>query len=302
MTLDRRTLLTSGLAGAALLSACQTSSQATAQPVLADPKIIKLWPKGAPGKGFNATYNEKIEVERGHPVGRSLAGISDPLINLYRSANASDTAILVIPGGGFQRVWIDKEGVDICRWLNREGVHAASLVYRLPAEGWDQKEDAFMQDAKRAIRLLARETGAKRIGVMGFSAGGTLAASIATRWDEITYVSVDDADGADPKPSFMALGYAYLNVPVVARITSPYHGMTPTTPPAFFFLAADDPIVPPENSLAGFKALTDLKIPAALHVFEKGGHGFALILPKEDTAASWPSLFMTWARAGGHIS
>lgn len=300
MDVDRRVMLAGGLVGSVLLSSCQ----ATARPVASTSREIKLWPGGAPGRqDFTATFNAQIETERGKPVGRSVAGISDPLINLYATNNSSDTAILVIPGGGFRRVWIDKEGDAICRWLNSEGISAASLVYRLPNEGWEAKEDAPLQDAKRAIRLLAQETGARRIGVIGFSAGGTIAAAIATRWAEPLYQPVDAADQLDQKPDFMALGYAYLNIPPAAGgFTSMFHGLTAASPPAFFFLAADDPLVAPDNSLEGFRALKALKIPTALHVFETGGHGFALILPEDATASHWPQMFMTWARAGGHIA
>lgn len=299
MTLDRRTVLAAGLVGSALLPGCQTLAQPA---VSRAADAIKLWPAGAPGgEGVNVTYNIKNEVERGKPVGRSIAGVTEPLLNLYRAGEASDTAILVIPGGGFTRVWLDKEGEDICRWLNTQGISAGSLLYRLPREGWAAKEDAPLQDAKRAARLLAQRTGAKRIGVMGFSAGGTIAAALATRWDEPLYEAIDDTDLSGVKPSFMALGYPYLNVPVPAGFTSMYRGMTAASPPAFFFLAADDQVVIPDNSLAAFKELNGFKTPSALHVFEEGGHGFALISPKGSTAAQWPDMFLKWARAGRHI-
>jgi acetyl esterase/lipase len=234
--------------------------------------------------------------------GRDVTGVTDPTVSVYRSAKASDTAILVIPGGGFTHVMLDKEGDDVCRWLAASGVHAGSLLYRLPGDGWAAREDAPMQDAARALRLLAQRTGAKRLGVMGFSAGGTIAAALATRWDESFYPPLDAADRVEARPSFMALGYPYLNLPPPpGGQASMFHGMTGKSPPAFFFLSADDKRVEPENSLAAFRSLLGLKVPAALHVFESGGHGYALRASKGSSQAQWPQLFLTWARAGGHI-
>lgn len=297
MELNRRTLLATGLAGSALLSACQSAAQPSASA-----REIKLWPNGAPGgTGANIAFNTINETERGRPVGRSVAGITEPTLHLYPVTGA-DTAILVIPGGGFKRVWIDKEGRDICRWLNTQGISAGALTYRIPGEGWAANEDAPMQDAKRALRILARETGSKRTGVMGFSAGGTIAAAIATRWTEPLYDAADDTDRLDPRPAFMALGYPYLNEPMSPGFRSMYHGMTAASPPAFFFLAADDAVVTPVNSLNAFRDLTALKIPSALHVFEQGGHGFALIADKQSSAAQWPQMFTLWLRANGHLA
>lgn len=300
MNMDRRNLLTAGLAtglvGSALLSACQSIAQPGAG------RDVKLWPDGAPGaQNVNVTFNIVEETERGHSVGRSLAGITEPTVHLY-PAPASDTAILVIPGGGFRRVWIDKEGHDICRWLNTQGISTGALTYRIPGEGWEAREDAPMQDAKRALRILAQQTGARRIGVMGFSAGGTIAAAIATRWSEELYTPADEADRLDARPAFMALGYPYLNEPASPGFKSMYRGMTAASPPAFFFLAADDTVVTPANSLNAFRQLGDLKVPAALHVFEQGGHGFALIADKQSTAAQWPQMFAFWMRANRFLA
>jgi acetyl esterase/lipase len=300
MTLDRRTVLASGLVGPALMAA---KGAAAAQPMPASTgKSIKLWPGGAPGgEGIHVEYKSVEDHERGRSVGRSITGVTEPLVSVHRAARPSDTAILAIPGGGFRRAMYDKEGEDICRWLTGVGVSAGTLLYRFPKDGWS--EDAPVADAKRAIRILARETGAKRIGVMGFSAGGTIAAAVATRWDEPLYTPVDAADQIDARPSFMVLGYPYLNLPAQpANFRSMYHGMTTASPPAFIFQAADDSTVSIENSIAGFNALVSLHVPAALHMFESGEHGFGLGAPPNSSAARWPDLFLTWAKAGGHIA
>jgi acetyl esterase/lipase len=295
--MDRRTVLTAGLAGSTLLVAGAPASAATAGPV----QEIKLWPKDPPGGGnVHVTFKSVEDHENGRSVGRSITGVMEPLVTVHRAKAHSDTAILCIGGGSFKRILFDKEGEDICRWLNDQGVSAGSLMYRLPADGWSP--DAPVADAKRALRLLAEATGARRLGVMGFSAGGTIAAAVATRWDEPLYEPLDAADRLDLRPSFMGLGYPYLNRPAPpSKAASMFHGMTAASPPAFFFAAADDPLVRIENSTAAHQALVDLKIPAALHIFEKGGHGFGLYAPPGASTAKWPELFMTWAKAGGFV-
>ncbi|MBS0360871.1 MAG: alpha/beta hydrolase [Proteobacteria bacterium] len=291
--MDRRAVLTAGLAGSTLLASGASAS--AAGPV----EEVKLWPKGPPGGGrVQVTFKSVEDHENGHSVGRSITGVMEPLVTIHKARTHSDTAILCIGGGSFKRILFDKEGEDICRLLNGQGVSAGSLMYRLPAEGWSP--DAPVADAKRALRLLAQATGARRLGVIGFSAGGTIAAAVATRWDEALYEPIDAADALDVRPSFMGLGYPYLNRPAPpAPAASMFHGMTKASPPAFLFAAADDPLVRIENSTAAHQALTDLKIPAALHIFEKGGHGFGLHAPPESSAAKWPELFVTWLKAGG---
>lgn len=299
--MDRRTMVTAGLAGSALIAA----KAAAAAPAPASPtgplEEIKLWPKGPPGGGdVHVTLKSVEDHENGHSVGRSITGVIDPLVTIHRARRHSDTAILCIGGGSFKRILFDKEGEQICAWLNGQGVSAGSLMYRLPAEGW--AADAPVADAKRALRLLAQATGARRLGVLGFSAGGTIAAAVATRWDEPLYEPTDAADRLDVRPSFMGLGYPYLNRPgPPSKAAGMFHGMTAASPPAFLFAAADDPLVRIENSTAAHQALVDLKVPAALHIFETGGHGFGLYAPPTSSAAHWPELFMTWAKAGGFV-
>jgi len=303
MMIDRRTALSAGLMGPALMASVPAAAATAQPPEPAPAEPVKLWPNGAPGgAGVHVTY--KAAVVDDHGPGRDISGVTDPLFSLHRSSTPSDTAILVIAGGAFNRVVFDKEGEEVCRWLAGQGVNAGALLYRLPGDGWDAKQDAPVQDAKRALRLLAKATGAKRLGIMGFSAGGTIAAAVATRWDAVGYPVVDAADALDARPQFMGLGYAYLNIPAppVGSIASMYQGMTATTPPTFLFHAADDPRVKIDNSINALKTLRDLHVSAALHIFESGGHGFGLRAPAGSSAATWPQIFLTWARAGGYFS
>jgi len=293
--LDRRTVLASSLLASLATPAAYAQTRN-------DAEIVRLWSKSPPG-GPSADKPYKIETEthNGH-TGRSVSGVTEPTLLVHRAAKAADTAILVLPGGGFTRIMQDKEGEDICALLNSHGISAGTLLYRLPGDGWHSSACVF--DAKRAVRVLAERTGAKRIGLMGFSAGGTIAAAVASRWDDpvLTWPSTDAADALTVRPAFMALGYPWLNLPSVPKgFNSPYYSMNAKTPPAFFFLAADDHEVTPDNSINGFHQLHGLQVPAALHIFQTGDHGFALRAPPDSPEAQWPELFLHWAKEGGHI-
>ena len=294
METDRRSLLGTALMAAAL------PAGAIAKPLHA-PEVVRLWPGGAPG-GQGVTVVEKSVVveDQGRP-GRDISGVRDPLISLHRPSKASDTAILVIAGGAFRRVTFDKEGEEVCAWLANQGVAAGALLYRLPGDGWAAGPDATLHDAVRGLRLLAKRTGARRLGVLGFSAGGTIAGAMVTRLAELNYAPVDEADAQAVRIDFLGLGYPYLNVPA-PRKPMFFNGLTASAPPTFFFHAADDPRVSVDNSIEPFRALKRLGVPAALHVFESGGHGFALRAPPRSSAATWPDLFLTWVRASGAAS
>ncbi len=291
MKTDRRSLLATALAGVALPAIARTKSSR-------GPETLRLWPAGAPG-GQGVTVVEKSVVvdDQGRP-GRDISGVRDPLISLHRPSEAFDTAVLVIAGGAFRRVTFDKEGEEVCAWLAGQGVAAGALLYRLPGDGWAEGPDATLHDAVRGLRLLARQTGARRLGVLGFSAGGTIAGAMATRLAELNYTPVDDVDSQAVRIDFLGLGYPYLNVPAPPKPIF-FDGLTASAPPTFFFHAADDPRVSVDNSIEPFRALKRLGVPAALHVFESGGHGFALRAPSNSSAAAWPGLFLTWLRASG---
>ncbi|KSB91845.1 hypothetical protein AS593_07420 [Caulobacter vibrioides] len=290
--MNRRILL-AGAFGASSLA--KTGSAASTAPRT---ETIPLWPAGAPG-GAGVTVRETVrEVEDQGRKGRDISGVREPRLSLHRPAGPADTAVLVIPGGAFNRVVFDKEGEEVCRWLAGAGYAAGALLYRLPGEGWADGQNVMLHDAARALRLLARRTGARRIGVLGFSAGGTIAAGLVARGDEIGYPPVDQADRDPLRINFLGLGYPYLNVPASPR--SPlYPGPPKSPPPAFLFHAADDPRVPVDNSLQAFQAWRAKGVEAALHVFERGGHGFGLRAPAGSSAAAWPELFLTWLRTLG---
>ena len=180
---DRRGMLAAGLLTTALMGA--TSAKTAIKP--AEGQMIELWPNGAPG-GSKVTVTQKsVDVADKGQSGRDISGVTKPVISLHRPKKLSDTAMLVIAGGAFNRVVFDKEGEEVCRWLADNGVAAGALLYRLPGDGWDAGQDAPVQDAQRALRLLVQATGAKRVGIMGFSAGGTIAGALVARGTEALY-------------------------------------------------------------------------------------------------------------------
>ncbi|NQE61365.1 alpha/beta hydrolase [Caulobacter sp. RHG1] len=283
--MNRRALLAGGLGVSSL------SAPALAKAAL--PETILLWPAGAPG-GAGVTVQETVRVvdDQGHK-GRDISGVREPRLSVHQPDRASDTAVLVIAGGAFNRVVFDKEGEEVCQWLAGAGYAAGALLYRLPGDGWAAGQDVMLHDAARALRILAARTGAKRIGVLGFSAGGTIAAALTSRADEIAYAPVDAADRAPLRIDFLGLGYPYLTVPASPR-RALYSGPPKAPPPAFLFHAADDARVSVDNSLQAFQAWKAAGAEAALHVFEQGGHGFGLRAPTGSSAAAWPGLFLTW--------
>jgi acetyl esterase/lipase len=324
---SRRAFIQTGLFAAlpSALTACVSGNRVSTDGARGTPEplgtVINLWPSSPPG-GENVTVTQ-AEVERSKDkTFRDVAVVNTttPTLTFFRPNKPNGASMLIIPGGSYQRVAVGKEGHQIAKWLTNEGVTAFVLLYRLPADGWAAGPDAPLQDAQRAMRLIrghATRYGVDpaRIGVMGFSAGGHLAARLATRFDLKTYTPLDDADNTPARPDIAALGYPVISFrdgvahmgsrmtmlgpnPDAARIReySAEIDVPRTTPPCFLMCAADDPTVSVDNSLLMFQALRQAKIPAALHVFEGGGHGFGLQSSNDPSVAAWPNLFLEWSR------
>jgi len=213
--------------------------------------------------------------------------------------------------------------MDVARHFNRAGVTCFVLRYRLPAEGWQGKSDVPLQDAQRAMRLVRANAATygvdpARIGFMGFSAGGHVACSIATRFAAKVYDPIDAADRADARPSFSVPMY-----PVVTMGPGAHSGsrdrllgfdapadlidayscekhVPADCPPTFMALAADDTTVPPmPNAGAYYAALQAAKIPSEMHMFEVGGHGFGIARTQGRPTAAWPGLLLRWGASHG---
>ncbi|HEX8568635.1 MAG TPA: alpha/beta hydrolase [Caulobacteraceae bacterium] len=287
-------------------------------------EVVPLWPGRPPGAP--AALPRQVITERSKDPSyrdRAATGVASPTLTVFRPARPNGAAVLLIPGGGYIRVVIDKEGFETARPLNDAGVTAFVLRYRLPAEGWTRGPDVPLQDAQRAIRVIrsgAREFGIDpaRVAAMGFSAGGHLAASLATRHAARVYAPVDAADTLSARPDLAALIYPVIlmsgpavhagsrgaligaNAPqALADAYSPNTTVGVDTPPTFLLHACDDASVPVENALAMAEALRRAKIPLETHLFEEGGHGFGLRLAEGKPVYVWPQLFLRWAERRG---
>lgn len=267
---------------------------------------LPLWLNGAPGATAPAnappevdTTTAKDNLIAGKPLIR-LGNVSNPTITLYKPAKADGAlpAVVVFPGGGYRILAIDLEGTEVCEWLNEAGLACVLLKYRVPDSGPYPKSAAALQDAQRALGLVrqhADEWGIdpKRVGVLGFSAGGHLAAALSTHFDKRLYERIDTADDLSCRPDFAVVVYpGYLALQDQNMATNPDIKPTADTPPTFIVQAEDDP-VHVENATNYFLQLKQAKIPAELHIYSEGGHGYGLRRTSLPVTA-WPLLVEKW--------
>ncbi|MDR2982531.1 MAG: alpha/beta hydrolase [Puniceicoccales bacterium] len=264
--------------------------------------VIQLWPMAAPGETISSLADDKT-VEKGKPGDSHLTNIAVPTVEVFRppADKNTGTAVLVCPGGGYGILAYDKEGIEIAQWLNTLGVTGVVLKYRVPARSGTSRGEVPLQDAQRALSYIRAHADEwkidpKRIGMIGFSAGGHLVALTANTMQR-TYTPIDDADKQDFRPNFTMLIYpAYLNG-ADGKLTSV--AITEKTPSAFLAHAANDP-VPVDSSLLYFSELRKNKVPAELHVYATGGHGYGM-RPPNQPSLTWPSCAAEWLRAGGWL-
>lgn len=263
----------------------------------AGPVVVPLWPDLPPGV-TGAAPVETEQPAKGDGI-RRITNIHPPRLEIHCAPQSTGAAILVCPGGGYNILAISHEGTEVCEWLNRIGITAALLYYRVPG----QRDGAF-QDAQRALGLLrarARDWGldAHRIGVLGFSAGGHLAARLASYTGPRMYPPQDASDEVSTRPDLAVLVYpAYLlatNTTGAADLTLPAGAHCP---PTFLVHAADDHI-PSENSVAWFLALRRAGVPAELHIYAKGGHGFGMKRVLSSAVRTWTDRCADWLREQG---
>ena len=271
-----------------------------------DPQVIPLWDHDVPGALGNT------------PVDR-------PFLTYYPPAPAgiaAGTAIIIAPGGGYQSLAVTHEGVQEANWFNAMGIAVFVLQYRL---GPRYQHPVELGDAQRAIRLVRSRVkewnfSADRIGMMGFSAGGHLAATAATHFDAGKAGAADPIERTSSRPDFLILGYPVISMeasithqgskrnllgenpdPKLVEDLSNELRVTAQTPPTFLFHTTNDPVVPVENSIAFYRALTRNKVPAEMHLFQSGPHGVGMAL--SDPALSvWPTLLSNWLRARGLLT
>lgn len=268
-----------------------------------DDITLPIWPGTPPGGAANPSPETDMNADKTHTMaGRPyirLGNVSMPTITLYKAKGQNTgAAIVVFPGGGYQILSMDLEGTEVCDWLNSIGVNCVLLKYRVPNSGPYPKSPSALEDAQRAmglVRLHAAEWGIdpNRVGVLGFSAGGHLVAAISNHSEHRLYEPIDAADRLSCRPDFAVVLYpGYLALAEQAFAANPDIRPTANTPPTFILQAEDDP-VHVENAVVYFLALKNAKVPAELHVYAAGGHGYGL-RPRDLPIMGWPKLVETW--------
>jgi acetyl esterase/lipase len=273
---------------------------------------LPLWPGRAPDETVVLPAEGYLHQPGDKPIaGRPveiLANVSDPTLTIYRPDPEKDTgaAVLVCPGGGYYILALDLEGTEVCAWLNSIGVTGVLLKYRVPRREGRAPHAAPLQDAQRALGLVrsrAREFGLdpQRLGVLGFSAGGHLSAILSNQPDTRTYPRVDAADDTSCRPDFCLLIYpGYLNTPGHGdRLAPEFNPLSASVPPTFLTMAQDDDIGV-ENVLTYYLALKKARVPAELHVYAHGGHGYGL-RRTEDAVTTWPDRAGVWLKSIGML-
>jgi acetyl esterase/lipase len=279
---------------------------------------LNVWPGTAPGASANLpaeadTTTAKDNLIAGRPLVR-LGNVSTPTITFYAPhalggpAPAIAPAVVVFPGGGYRILAIDLEGTEVCDWLNSAGIACVLLKYRVPETGPYPKSAAALQDAQRALGLVRAHAAEwkidpNRIGVLGFSAGAHLAAAISTHFDQRLYSPIDSADKLSCRPDFAVVIYpGYLALADKNFAANSEINPTASTPPTFIVQAEDDP-VHVENATVYFQQLKNAKVPAELHIYAQGGHGYGLRRTEDPPRSRpshglpvtmWPYLMQTW--------
>ncbi len=274
-------------------------------------EIIKLWEETIPGSIYNANYKEKTKK------GSHISNVSNPTLTVFKPTKdmSNNTSVIICPGGGYSVLAFDHEGYQVAKWLNELGITAYILKYRLPSnEIMQNKSIGPLQDAQKAMRLVRRNAkkwnlDPNKIGIMGFSAGGHLASTLSTHFNDNVY---NPLDSISARPDFSILIY-----PVISMNSKISHqgsknnllGKSSTekmvhhfsnelmidknTPPTFLAHAVDDKAVPIENSINYLLSLKKYNIPVELHLYQKGGHGFGMN-PSKGSESTWTKACELW--------
>ena len=273
---------------------------------MAQDKPVLLFPDGAPGE--KNKWTEKADTEGGKTGGESvlrITNVGEPTITVYHAPIeiASGSAMIVCPGGGYNILAYDLEGDEVCEWLNSLGITAVLLKYRVPRREGLEKHTAPLQDVQRAIGYVRAHAedlflDPARIGVMGFSAGAHLSATVSTNFQQRTYPAVDEADKASCRPDFCLLVYpAYLDAPNFG--IAPELKVSDKTPPTLIIQTEDDKSYI-NSSLFYYYALKEAGVPAWMYLYSKGGHGYGL-RDTGETVNEWPDRAEDWFREIGVI-
>jgi acetyl esterase/lipase len=298
MRIDRRSLLLAPMA-LALIAQAPAPERPEAE--------IDLWPDGLPAPPLDEQLRERSTDPAFND--RILLNIRRPRLAIFRPERPNGAAVLIMPGGGYGWVVIDKEGYEMARLLAARGITAFVLFYRLPHQGWAAGSDVPLDDARRAMQLVRRQPGVDphRVCAIGFSAGGHVCASLLTRFGD-----------ASARPDAAALLYPVVSMSAPnahpgsrrnllgenpslerERAYSPHLNVPDNAPPTFLLHAEDDASVPVANTLMMRDALRARGVETEAHLFPDGGHGFGLRLARGKSVEHWPDLFLAWGRYRG---
>jgi acetyl esterase/lipase len=292
------------------------SGETPAQPNVWQPspghQQISIWPDAAPD-AQPMPGPEKLETDKD---GQWVTNVTRPTMTVY-SPESTNTgaAVIVLPGGGFEGLAMDLEGADVCDWLTRRGITCVLLKYRVPSLPYDWRSNSrpdgyvvptqALEDVQRAVGLVRSRAAEwkidpKKIGVIGFSAGGYLVAEISTHFEHRLYAPVDEADKASCRPDFaMAIYPGHLAKKRGAGFDlNPNVPVTPQTPTTFLLQAEDDHVDGADDSLAYYMGLKKAGVPVEMHLYAQGGHAFGL-KPSKFPISQWPRLAETWLKTIG---
>ena len=285
--------------------------------VSAQNEIIIIWPENVPNSIYAADYQEVYNKNKDQ-----LSKVTNPTLTVFEPENPNGTSVIICPGGGYQYLAINKEGYKTAEWFNSMGITAFVLKYRLPSdEIMENKSVGPLQDAQKAVRYIRkhaekRNLDPNKIGVLGYSAGGHLAASLSTKYDEVVYENVDDTSA---RPNFSLLIY-----PVISMKDDITHKgsrnkllgesastelieefstedlINADTPPTFLVHALDDKGVVAENSINYYLGLRQNQVISEMHLYQSGGHGFGL--GKKGTSQLWNKQCEKWLKENQFIN
>lgn len=295
-----------------------------------DPRVTRavgrlaLWPGAVPGALASARHELVTDdVHDSVQPSRSLRGISEPALTAFHAAAPCGAAMLVIPGGGYTQLVVDKEGFEVARWFNGLGIDAFVLLHRLPGEGHADGAHAPLVDAQRALRSLralapAMGVDTTRIGVLGLSSGGHLAAALAANHAAALQPASDTIDALSARPDVLIAGYAPISTNARDSLFDPLQPpleppekqalydaypvdrqVTGDFPPAFLVMSDSDRRVPAENFLRLYSSLRRAGVATEMHVFADAPHGFAL--RSAGPVSAWPGLCAAWLRQRGFV-
>jgi acetyl esterase/lipase len=283
-----------------------------------EPLVLPVWPGAVPGD-FGNIGPERVRAPSEAPTKNAkwITGVTKPAITVFRPAKDNNTgaAIVICPGGGYWNLAWDLEGEEVAAWLNMVGVTAVVLKYRVPRRAGQPERlpaPGPLLDAQRAVSLVRSRAAEwtidpKRIGILGFSAGGHLAVATATHFDQRGYEQIDEIDKTSCRPDFAVAiypGYFIEQQPAGKEpnkdLLAPYMRIPAETPPIFLVHASDDTMAGPENSVVMYLALKRANVSTELHLYAQGGHGFG-VRKSPLPCSTWTDRCLAWLQNQGML-